>query len=67
MLKILMVITIMVFVVVSWRFSDLVISLGNLVGMVNSDFLAYIPIELRIIILLISLALIVGLAYAFIS
>lgn len=67
MLKILMILVIMVFIITSAYYTDMLTWMWDIITSINSWFIAYIPLELRILLTLIVFSIMVWLAYAFIS
>jgi hypothetical protein len=66
MVKIIMLI-ILFWVILGWAFySNLITDLWPLISSINSDLIAYLPVELRIFISIIFFAILIKIAYKFI-
>lgn len=62
-----MILVIMVFIITSAYYTDMLAGMGDIISNINNGFIAYIPSELRIFLTIIVFAIMVGLASAFIS
>lgn len=67
MLKILMILVIMVFIVTSVFYTDMLAGMLEIITNINNWFIVYIPNELKILITIIIFAVMVWVASAFIS